>query len=66
MRVRGPCCTIPIPGAGGGSTGYGFVMPDQNGWSRYLHFQTAWALVLTGLVVDGALLEGYYHERGKR
>jgi thiosulfate reductase cytochrome b subunit len=25
-------------------------MPDQNGWSRYLHFQTAWALVLTGLV----------------
>ena len=31
-------------------TGYGFVMPDQNGWSRYLHFQAAWLLVLTGLV----------------
>jgi thiosulfate reductase cytochrome b subunit len=29
-------------------TGYGYVMPDQNGWSRYLHFQTAWVLVLTG------------------
>jgi thiosulfate reductase cytochrome b subunit len=26
------------------------VLPDQNGWSRYLHFQAAWALVLTGLV----------------
>ena len=31
-------------------TGYVFVMPDANGWSRYLHFQTAWALVLTGLI----------------
>ena len=31
-------------------TGYGFVLPDQNGWSRYLHFQAAWALVLTGLL----------------
>jgi thiosulfate reductase cytochrome b subunit len=26
------------------------VLPDQNGWSRYLHFQCAWVLVLTGLV----------------
>jgi thiosulfate reductase cytochrome b subunit len=25
-------------------------MPDQNGWSRYLHFEAAWVLVLTGLV----------------
>ena len=31
-------------------TGYGYVMPDQNGWSRYLHFEAAWALVLTGLL----------------
>jgi thiosulfate reductase cytochrome b subunit len=31
-------------------TGYGYVLPDQNGWSRYLHFQTAWVLVLTGLL----------------
>ena len=23
---------------------------DQNGWSRSLHFQAAWAVVLTGLV----------------
>ena len=31
-------------------TGYGYVLPDQNGWSRYLHFQAAWLLVLTGLI----------------
>lgn len=24
------------------------VMPDENGWSRYLHFQAAWLCVLTG------------------
>jgi hypothetical protein len=28
-------------------TGYGYVLPDQNGWSRYRHFQAAWVLVLT-------------------
>jgi thiosulfate reductase cytochrome b subunit len=31
-------------------TGYGYVMPDQNGWSRYLHFQAAWVAVWTGLL----------------
>lgn len=31
-------------------TGYGFVLPDQNGWSRNLHFEAAWAVILTGLV----------------
>jgi thiosulfate reductase cytochrome b subunit len=31
-------------------TGYGYVLPDQNGWSRYLHFQSAWVVVLTGLI----------------
>jgi thiosulfate reductase cytochrome b subunit len=30
-------------------TGYGYVLPDQNGWSRYLHFQAAWFAVGTGL-----------------
>jgi len=34
-------------------TGYGYVLPDQNGWSRYLHFEAAWVLVLTGLVYVG-------------
>ena len=31
-------------------TGYGYTWPDQNGWSRYLHFQSAWVVVLTGLL----------------
>ena len=31
-------------------TSYGYVLPDQNGWSRYLHFQSAWLLVFTGAV----------------
>jgi thiosulfate reductase cytochrome b subunit len=31
-------------------TGYAYVMPDQNGWSRALHFQSAWALVIIGAV----------------
>jgi thiosulfate reductase cytochrome b subunit len=31
-------------------TGYNFVLPDQNGWSRSLHFQTAWIVVFTGFL----------------
>ncbi len=31
-------------------TGYGFVLPDANGWSRYLHFQSAWVVIFTGLL----------------
>ena len=46
-----PAFTLPIPASRDMvKTGYGYVMPDQNGWSRYLHFQAAWVLVLTGLV----------------
>ena len=42
---------IPIPSSRSTvPTGYGYVLPDQNGWSRYLHFQAAWALLLTGFV----------------
>ncbi|HEY3626704.1 MAG TPA: cytochrome b/b6 domain-containing protein [Terracidiphilus sp.] len=44
-----PLFTIPIAASRDTvPTGYGYVMPDQNGWSRYLHFQSAWLLVLTG------------------
>jgi thiosulfate reductase cytochrome b subunit len=46
-----PLFTLPIPSSRDTvPTGYGYVMPDQNGWSRYLHFQAAWVVVLTGLV----------------
>ena len=42
---------IPIPASRPYvKTGYNFVMPDQNGWSRSLHFQTAWIVVFTGLL----------------
>jgi len=45
-----PLFKIPIPSSRSTvPTGYGYVLPDQNGWSRYLHFQAAWAAVLTGL-----------------
>jgi thiosulfate reductase cytochrome b subunit len=45
-----PLFRIPIPASRNlVPTGYGFVLPDQNGWSRSLHFQAAWAVVLTGL-----------------
>jgi thiosulfate reductase cytochrome b subunit len=49
---------LPIPASRATvPTGYGFVLPDQNGWSRYLHFQAAWVAVLTGVLyaVSGLL-----------
>ncbi len=46
-----PLFQIPIPSSRASvPTGYKYVMPDQNGWSRYLHFQSAWALLLTAWV----------------
>ena len=42
---------IPIPASRRlVPTGYGYTLPDQNGWSRALHFQAAWVVVLTGLL----------------
>lgn len=46
-----PLFKIPIPASRSSvPTGYSYVLPDQNGWSRYLHFQAAWVAVLTGLL----------------
>ncbi|MEO8657313.1 MAG: cytochrome b/b6 domain-containing protein [Bryobacteraceae bacterium] len=46
-----PLFVIPIPASRASvPTGYGYVLPDQNGWSRSLHFQAAWGAVLTGLL----------------
>jgi thiosulfate reductase cytochrome b subunit len=38
-------------------TGYSYVLPDQNGWSRALHFQAAWVVWFAGLmyVISGLL-----------
>ena len=46
-----PLFHLPIPSSRRTvPTGYGYVMPDQNGWSRALHFEAAWIVVLTGLL----------------
>ena len=53
---------LPIPSSRDTvPTGYRYVMPDQNGWSRYLHFQTAWFVVFTGLIyVLYGVLSGHF------
>lgn len=53
---------LPIPSSRSlVPTGYGYVLPDQNGWSRYLHFQSAWLVVLTGLAyVTAGFLTGHF------
>ena len=57
-----PLFQLPIPASRATvPTGYGYVLPDQNGWSRYLHFQSAWVAVLTGLLyVVFGLLNGHF------
>jgi thiosulfate reductase cytochrome b subunit len=56
--------SIPIPSSRATvPTGYGYVLPDQNGWSRYLHFEAAWVLVLTGaLYVIWGASSGHFHK----
>jgi thiosulfate reductase cytochrome b subunit len=45
-----PLFTLPIPSSRDTvPTGFGYVMPDQNGWSRSLHFEAAWAVLFCGL-----------------
>jgi thiosulfate reductase cytochrome b subunit len=53
---------LPIPSSRAlVPTAYGYVLPDQNGWSRYLHFQAAWLAVLTGLVyVAAGFVSGHF------
>ena len=57
-----PLFTIPIPASRSSvPTGYGYVLPDQNGWSRYLHFQSAWFLVFAGaLYAAWGLFAGHF------
>jgi thiosulfate reductase cytochrome b subunit len=57
-----PLFQLPIPSSRSSvPTGYGYVLPDQNGWSRYLHFQSAWVAVLTGLLYVGwGLARGHF------
>jgi len=57
-----PAFTLPLPTSRGTvDNGYGSNMPDQNGWSRALHFQAAWLLVLTGAVyLVAGILSGHF------
>jgi thiosulfate reductase cytochrome b subunit len=57
-----PLFKLPIPASRGlVPTGYEYVLPDQNGWSRYLHFQAAWVAVLTGLLyLISGLFTGHF------
>ena len=59
-----PLFKIPIPASRDTvTTGYNYVLPDQNGWSRYLHFEAAWVLVLTGLVyVAAGLITAHFRK----
>jgi len=68
-----PWFTLPIPASRDTvPTGYHTIMPDFNGWGRYLHFEAAWLLVLTALVYGvWALWTGHFWknlvpERGER
>jgi len=46
-----PLFTIPVPSSRSSvPTGYGWGLPDENGWSRYLHFQAAWLVLFTAAV----------------
>jgi thiosulfate reductase cytochrome b subunit len=55
--LTAPLFKLPIPASRAlVPTGYGYVLPDQNGWSRSLHFQAAWILVLTGLLYTISIL----------
>ncbi len=58
-----PLFKLPIPSSRAMvPTGYG-VLPDQNGWSRYLHFEAAWAVILTGLVYAiSSLFNGHFRK----
>ena len=59
-----PLFKIPIPASRDFvPSGYAYVLPDQNGWSRYLHFQTAWILVFTALLYGiYGLLKGHFRK----
>ena len=59
-----PLFRIPIPASRATiPTGYAYVLPDQNGWSRYLHFQAAWFVVFTGLLYGlASLRNGHFRD----
>jgi thiosulfate reductase cytochrome b subunit len=68
-----PLFTLPIPSSRESvPTGYKYIMPDANGWGRYLHFQAAWLVLFTGAVYfftsvwNGHFRRDLVPERGQR
>lgn len=59
-----PLFSLPLPTSRPWvNNGFGTAMPDGNGWGRYLHFEAAWVVVLTGLVY---VLWGFWRGHFKR
>lgn len=57
FQIPVPASRVTVP------TGYNYMWPDQNGWSRYLHFEAAWVLVITGLIYVAAGLVSRHFSR---
>ncbi|MEP7066518.1 MAG: cytochrome b/b6 domain-containing protein [Gemmatimonadota bacterium] len=57
-----PLFALPVPSSRSTvPTGYSFRLADQNGWSRYLHFEAAWLLLFVGLAyVVAGLRSGHF------
>lgn len=53
-----PLVQFPVPASRASvPTAYNYVLPDQNGWSRALHFQAAWLTAFAGVFyIFGGLL----------
>ncbi len=66
-----PLFVLPIPASRDTvPTNYGYVLTDENGWGRNLHFEAAWVVVLAGLVYgifglwSGHFRKNLFPERG--
>src|SRR5260370_4463490 len=62
--LTAPLFQLPIPSSRKlVPTGYWYVLPDQNGWSRALHFEAAWIRVTTGfLYAISGLFTGHFRK----
>ncbi|HLY43551.1 MAG TPA: cytochrome b/b6 domain-containing protein [Terracidiphilus sp.] len=60
-----PLFVVPIPASRDTvPTSYHYVLTDENGWGRELHFEAAWLVVLTGLVYGiYGLASGHFRKR---
>jgi thiosulfate reductase cytochrome b subunit len=56
-----PILVLPVPSSRSSvPTGWNVLLDDQNGWSRLLHFQSAWLLAVVGAVYLGlGLMRGH-------